>query len=90
MTAVRLKITGAVQGVGCRYAFQRLAQTLKLVGWVKNEPDGSVSAWIQGPDQAVQELIAVCRAGFGRIRVEQVAVTQMTLDKKLADFKIIF
>ena len=48
-----LRFVGQVQGVGFRWTSREVARTLGLTGWVRNEPDGSVSAELQGPAEAV-------------------------------------
>lgn len=40
---VLVRYFGQVQGVGFRATARSIAQGFKLRGWVKNEPDGSVS-----------------------------------------------
>jgi acylphosphatase len=49
MRRLRLHFVGEVQGVGFRWTAHRVANELGLVGWVRNEPDGSVSMELQGP-----------------------------------------
>lgn len=55
--AVHVRITGRVQGVSFRIWTKRQAEKLYLRGWVRNERDGSVSALISGPDQAVAAML---------------------------------
>ena len=53
MKAVRLHITGIVQGVGFRPFVRRLAIQLKIPGWVRNTADG---VCIVVPDDAAELL----------------------------------
>ncbi|AWC20666.1 acylphosphatase [Aminobacter sp. P9b] len=55
--ALLVRIAGRVQGVSFRVWTQREAQRLGLRGWVRNERDGSVSALISGPDEAVASML---------------------------------
>ena len=42
MERVDITVRGRVQGVAFRWYTVRQAQGLGLVGWVRNQPDGSV------------------------------------------------
>jgi hydrogenase maturation protein HypF len=53
---VRVDIRGAVQGVGFRPFVYRLAQDLRLAGWVANSPQGVVIEW-EGDGAAVEEAL---------------------------------
>ena len=70
-----LRITGRVQGVWYRASTQREARRLGVAGWVRNRPDGSVEADIEGARDRVEALIAWCRGGPPHARVADVAVT---------------
>lgn len=61
--AVRLRITGHVQGVGYRWWAERQARGLALDGWVRNCPDGSVELLAIGDGAALERLVAACRGG---------------------------
>ena len=74
MKAVQARVTGRVQGVSFRWYTQEQAQRLGVVGWVRNEADGSVLLHAEGDDDAVDALVAWCRTGPSMARVTDVAV----------------
>jgi acylphosphatase len=74
MNAVRLIITGRVQGVGYRDWAIRTARNLGLRGWVRNRSDESVEAMVAGDDAAVAAMIEACRRGPRLARVDTVDV----------------
>lgn len=54
---------GRVQGVGYRaYAIEQ-ARARRLVGWVRNRPDGSVEVEAQGEDEALDGLVSALERG---------------------------
>ena len=63
MIAKRLRIEGVVQGVGYRRWMARTATRLVVAGWVRNAPDGTVEALVEGDAAAVEELLRACRRG---------------------------
>ena len=63
METRRIRVTGRVQGVGFRYALRDEAERLGLTGWVRNAPDGSVEALLQGQGPAIEQLVAWARRG---------------------------
>jgi acylphosphatase len=58
-----VSVRGQVQGVGFRAFVEHHALQHGLEGWVRNRRDGSVEAVFAGPAQAVEAMIAECRAG---------------------------
>ena len=52
--ARKLLIRGEVQGVGYRFFAQRAAARHQVVGYVRNCPDGSVEAFVEGPASSVE------------------------------------
>jgi len=60
---VLLRISGRVQGVGYRAWARRQAEALRLRGWVRNEPDGSVAALLSGPADVVDAMMERLRQG---------------------------
>ena len=71
-TAVEVVATGRVQGVFFRAAMRERAEQLGVTGWVRNEPDGSVHAHLEGPVDDVQDLVSWCGHGPPAARVEAV------------------
>ncbi len=61
-----VRFTGRVQGVGFRATARDIAASLALTGWVRNEPDGSVSMQVQGPPDAIEALLGRLHAHFAR------------------------
>ena len=74
-TAVTIKVTGRVQGVAFRWYAVQEAERLGVHGWVRNEPDESVAAHLEGDDEAVEAMVAWCRRGPSSAVVRDVAVT---------------
>ena len=82
--AVRLRVrfVGRVQGVGFRWTAAMVARGLDVTGWVRNEPDGSVTAEIQGEPSHVgaffskmlEEMSRGGRAGYTIDRRDEIAV----------------
>lgn len=59
MRAAReMRFTGSVQGVGFRWTVKRIADALDIDGWVRNNPDGSVSLAFEGEEQIADEFMA--------------------------------
>jgi acylphosphatase len=52
--ARRFLIRGEVQGVGYRFFAQRAAARHQVVGYVRNCPDGTVEALVEGPAHSVE------------------------------------
>lgn len=72
---VILKIYGKVQGVFFRDSARRKAEELNLVGWVRNEPDGTVRIVAEGGEENLKKLIEWCRAsGAEYSEVEKVDI----------------
>ncbi|MCH9687696.1 MAG: acylphosphatase [Deltaproteobacteria bacterium] len=67
-----LRVRGRVQGVGYRAATRKRARQLALVGWVRNEQDGSVTIIAEGSREQLTALRTFCDEGPPFARVDQV------------------
>ena len=63
MKALRLRITGKVQGVWFRESMRLEAERRGVAGWVRNCADGSVEALVQGNAASVDALLEWARTG---------------------------
>ncbi|HEX3874431.1 MAG TPA: DNA polymerase ligase N-terminal domain-containing protein [Solirubrobacteraceae bacterium] len=79
-TAIRLVVSGDVQGVGFREATVRRAGELGVSGWVRNADDGTVLVHAEGPAGAVDELVAFLRTGPPVARVDDLAVDRVRVE----------
>lgn len=68
----RVVVHGFVQGVYFRDTTRRLALRAGVVGWVRNNWDGTVEAVFEGEPEAVERLVDFCRHGPRGAVVERV------------------
>jgi len=54
---IHIIYTGAVQGIGFRFAAERVAASLNLTGWVKNLRDGNVEVVAEGEEADLGSFI---------------------------------
>jgi DNA ligase D-like protein (predicted 3'-phosphoesterase) len=78
--AVRAVVQGDVQGVGFRDATLKLARELGVMGWVRNDRDGTVLVHAEGSERAVGELVAFIGDGPPLARVAAVAVDRVSVE----------
>jgi acylphosphatase len=74
---VRVVVTGRVQGVFFRDSCREHARAEGVGGWVRNRGDGAVEAEFEGPRAAVDRMVAWCRSGPARARVDTAAVAEI-------------
>jgi len=71
--ATDIVVTGRVQGVFYRAGMREQAERLEVSGWVRNEPDGTVTAHLEGMPSAVSELLDWCAEGTPAAQVDDVS-----------------
>ena len=65
-------VRGRVQGVGFRRYVHTWARRLALGGWVRNEPDGTVTLCAEGDAEAAERLARLLWGGSPVARVDAV------------------
>ena len=88
LQARRFDVTGRVQGVGFRAATVRVAESIGLVGWVRNKEDGGVAILAQGPSETLQRLARWVESGPPWARVDGVVSVDVVVDPDLRRFEI--
>ncbi|OGC81853.1 MAG: hypothetical protein A2788_01290 [Candidatus Abawacabacteria bacterium RIFCSPHIGHO2_01_FULL_46_8] len=69
---LKLKIFGRVQGVFFRDHAQAKAAALALVGFVRNELDGTVYIEVEGEEEKLAQFLTWCQQGPEAAVVEKV------------------
>ncbi|MEO3993468.1 MAG: acylphosphatase [Desulfurococcaceae archaeon TW002] len=83
-----LRIYGLVQGVFFRSTMRDVALRLGVTGWVRNLPDGSVEAVIEGDPEKVERLIRWARRGPPTAIVEEVKIEYSECMNEFKTFRI--
>ncbi|NLY26966.1 MAG: acylphosphatase [Alcaligenaceae bacterium] len=81
-------IRGRVQGVGFRVATVRQAHALQVCGWVRNQPDGSVQALLQGTPDALDRLLSWFHIGPPGAQVHSVEHQQLATGRLFERFEV--
>lgn len=71
---VRVLVSGFVQAVGFRATARARARSVDVAGWVRNNPDGTVEAELEGPADRVDSLVDWFRRGPHGARVDAIEV----------------
>jgi acylphosphatase len=86
---MELSITGRVQGVGFRHFTVKTADKLDdVTGWVKNEPDGSVSLVAEGPKDRLDQLKSAVQEGPRSARVDEIQDHRTKSRDEFSDFNV--
>jgi len=80
IVARRVRVTGRVQGVYFRGWTKEQAGRLNVFGWVRNCPDGSVEAHLEGEEASVNWFVDLIGDGPPSARVANVRVSDATIE----------
>lgn len=86
---VNLQISGRVQGVFFRRTAAAEAGKLGLVGWAKNNSDGSVEVMVVGEKKKLKEFISWCKDGPEMAKVEKIDEKWSDNDEDFESFEVI-
>ncbi|MAH22027.1 MAG: acylphosphatase [Thaumarchaeota archaeon] len=86
---IHVVVSGEVQGIGYRAFIKRRAQSIGVIGWIRNLENGSVEAVFQGESDIIEEVIAICNRGPVFARVKNVQVFKEEPRDDLSNFSII-
>ena len=85
---LKLIISGRVQGVCYRWFTRDTAAELGLTGWVRNLPDGTVEAVVEGERDKLEQLLGWCRRGPDLARVTDIQAEWEEGTGEFQDFTI--
>lgn len=86
--AVRVYITGTVQGIFFRAFVKENAEKHDVKGFVRNLEDGRVEGFFEGESENVDKLIETCKKGPKHSQIRNVEIKEEKL-QELKGFKIL-
>ncbi|PAE08724.1 hypothetical protein CHI12_05185 [Terribacillus saccharophilus] len=89
MKCVQMIVGGKVQGVGFRLSAAEIARNLELVGFVRNEADGTVRVDAEGDPDQVEQFIQQIRKGPNAfVKVKQVDLKYLEKQQGFKRFEV--
>ena len=86
--ARRFIVRGRVQGVGFRWFVEREAHILKIAGWVRNNPDGTVEVLAMGTRDQLAGMRSRLQEGPRAARVDDVEESEAEPVAGLSSFQV--
>jgi len=77
MKTIKIFISGTVQGVFFRKFLSDKANELELKGFARNLDDGRVEVIVEGKDENVNKMVAVCRQGPPQSDIKDVETKEL-------------
>jgi acylphosphatase len=89
MKRLKIEVFGDVQGVFYRHFLADAAKRLKLNGWCRNEPDGSVYIIIESVNkEKLEKFLRACKKGSPLSVVERVETDEEDFWENLQGFEV--
>ena len=86
---VEICVSGIVQGVFYRASTLEQAQSLNIVGTVKNNKNGTVEVIAEGREYALLDLVKWCRLGPPSAKVEDLDIIWLESREEFQTFSIV-
>ena len=87
LVTVHLRIAGFVHGVSFRATMAKTASDRGVRGWVRNLPDGTVEAVLEGRESDVLRVVDWAKRGPPRATVQRVDIKHIP-PRNFRDFRI--
>lgn len=81
--AIRLLISGTVQGIFFRKFIKDNADKNDVRGFVRNLEDGRIEIFLEGDNEKVENMVAVCKRGPAHSNLRKIEEKE----EKFQDFK---
>ena len=88
MKRIRVTLEGRVQGMGFRYSARKAADSLELVGWIRNLRGGALECEAQGRADALDQFVVFLLHGPTLARVEKMVLEYIDIVRHETGFAI--
>jgi len=85
----KLTVKGTVQGVFFRQFVKEAADSLELVGFVRNLEDGDVEIIVDGSDERIDQFVEAVKKGPAHSIIKDVVVEERKWGGEMDDFKVL-
>ncbi len=79
---------GRVQGVFFRDGVKKLADSIDIKGWIRNNPDGTVECVCEGEDEAIREMEEFLHKGPPGADIDECIIEEDHSKEKFDRFEI--
>jgi acylphosphatase len=86
--AVKIVVSGEVQGVGYRYFIARAAMGLEINGYAMNLYNGDVEIYAEGRKELLEELIKRAKTGPIHAYVDKANIDWLEFKNKYDNFEV--
>ncbi len=83
-----ITVKGHVQGVGFRYSARIMAKYYGILGFIRNNPDGSVYIEAEGDEIPLRQFINWCRKGPDAAHIDEV-ITEKGKVSNFTSFEVV-